>query len=318
MSTRPFAWPKIESEFARDVREGLLKPGQKEIPCRYFYDEVGSALFDAITLLPEYGLTRADARLIRAHAPEIAARLDRPLAVAELGSGSGVKTRLLLEALGGRPVYTPIDVSAAALEKCAREVNRAARVKPFSGSYLDGLRAVSQRRRGRLLVLFLGSTIGNFEREAAARFLAEVRACLRPGDALLLGADLVKPAGRLLAAYDDPAGVTAAFNLNLLARANRELGASFDLRAFAHQARYDGAERRIEIYLVSRARQRVDVPAAGITVELAACETILTEYSHKFTAEGIAAMGRSAGFVLEAQWLDGEWPFAETLFVAGR
>lgn len=320
MSTQPSASPSVESGFARDVREGLLKPERKELPCRYFYDDVGSALFDAITLLPEYGLTRADARLIRAHAPEVAARLRPPLAVAELGSGSGAKTRLLLEALGGRPVYTPIDVSESALEKCAREVGHAARVEPFTGSYLDGMEEASARRsrRTRLLVLFLGSTIGNFGRREAEAFLGEVRARLRPGDALLLGVDLVKPAAQLLAAYDDPAGVTAAFNLNLLARINRELGASIDLRAFAHQARYNLAARCIEMHLVSRARQQVAVPAAGIAVELAAGETILTESSHKFGAAEIAAMARRAGFLPEVQWLDDEWPFAETLLVAGR
>lgn len=314
---QPSAWPGADSEFARDVREGLLKPGQKELACRWFYDGVGSALFEAITLLPEYGLTRADARLIRAHAADIAARLRPPLAVAELGSGSGTKTRLLLEALGGRPVYTPIDVSAAALEKCASEVGHAARVVPFTGAYLDGLEeaAALRSRRTRLLVLFLGSTIGNFDRQEAEAFLAAVRARLRPGDALLLGTDLEKPEAQLLAAYDDPTGVTAAFNLNLLARVNRELGASFDLRAFGHEARYDHAARRIEMHLVSLARQSVAVPAAGVSVELAACETILTEYSHKFDACEVASMARRAGWGAEAQWIDEEWPFAETLLV---
>ena len=318
MSTQPSAWPGAESEFALDVREGLLKSNQKELPCRWFYDDVGSALFEAITLLPEYGLTRADARLIRAHAADIAARLRPPLAVAELGSGSGTKTRLLLEALGGRPVYTPIDVSAAALQKCASEVGHTARVVPFTGAYLEGLEEASARRsrRTRLLVLFLGSTIGNFERREAEGFLAGVRARLRPGDALLLGADLEKPVAQLLDAYDDPTGVTAAFNLNLLARINRELGASFDLRAFAHEARYDSTARRIEMHLVSRARQSVAIPAAGVTVELAACETILTEHSHKFDAAEVAAMARRTGWLPEAQWIDAEWPFAETLLVA--
>ncbi len=315
---QPSAWPGADSEFARDVREGLLKQGQKELACRWFYDDVGSALFETITLLPEYGLTRADARLIAAHAGDVAARLRPPLAVAELGSGSGTKTRLLLEALGGRPVYTPIDISAAALQKCASEVNRAARVVPFTGSYLDGLEEAAARRsrRTRLLVLFLGSTIGNFGRREAEHFLAEVRARLRPGDALLLGTDLEKPEPQLLAAYDDPTGVTAAFNLNLLARINRDLGASIDLRGFAHEARYDRAARRIEMRLVSLARQTVAVPAAGVSVELAACETILTEYSHKFEAREVAAMARRAGWSPEAQWIDEEWPFAETLLVA--
>ncbi len=315
---QPSAWPGADSEFARDVREGLHKRGQKELACRWFYDDVGSALFEAITLLAEYGLTRADARLIRAHARDIAARLRGPLAVVELGSGSGTKTRLLLEALGGRPVYTPIDISAAALQKCANEVGHAARVVPFTGAYLDGLEEAAARRsrRTRLLVLFLGSTIGNFDRREAEHFLAKVRARVRPGDALLLGTDLEKPEPQLLAAYDDPAGVTAAFNLNLLARINRELGASIDLRAFAHQARYNGAARRIEMHLVSLARQTLAVPGAGVSVELSACETILTEYSHKFDPREVAAMARRAGWSPEAQWIDEEWPFAETLLMA--
>ena len=309
-----------ENEFAADVRAGLMRGGRKTLPCRYFYDDVGSALFEAIACLPEYGLTRADARLIDRHARELAARLPARLAVAELGSGSGVKTRAILEALGSvrRPAYHPIDVSRAALLRCERELGALAEVAPIEGSYLEGLRQVTEWRGqgASLLVLFLGSTIGNFEPEAAAEFLRAVRRLLAPGDAFLLGADLVKPVDRLLAAYDDQAGVTAAFNLNLLARINRELGGDFDPRRFTHVARYEARARRVEMLLRSRVRQTVTVRAAGIAVELARGETILTEVSYKFRPEQLATMAHAAGFRMEAQWVDAEWPFAENLMLA--
>ena len=194
----------VASEFARDVRAGLCREGQKELPCRYFYDDVGSALFEVITKLPEYGLTRADARLIRKHAADVVRRLEGPLMVAELGSGSGSKTRSILEALARREAvrYFPIDVSAAALQACAQELAPLGRITPIEGSYFEGLNeATSQRKPGdHLLLLFLGSTIGNFDREKAESFLAEVRGALASGDALLLGADLEKPAAQMLEA----------------------------------------------------------------------------------------------------------------------
>ncbi len=317
MSTQAFAWPEVDSELAREVREALLKPGQRELPCRYLYDEVGSALFEAITVLPEYGLTRADARIIEARAGDIAAIAGGTRSVAELGSGSGTKTRAILQALG-RPDYYPIDVSQAALDQCARQTAAVARVHPIPGTYLDGLREFArQRRRGeKVLVLFLGSTIGNFDRGQARAFLACVRESLRPGDALLLGTDLQKPVEQLLAAYDDPAGVTAAFNRNLLARLNRELGADFDLRSYSHEARYDSHAHRIEMHLRARTAQTVNIPAAGLTLELRACESIRTESSYKFTPAGVDAMARSAHFRTRARWVDAEWPFAESLLFA--
>jgi uncharacterized SAM-dependent methyltransferase len=177
---------------------------------------------------------------------------------------------------------------------------------------------VVERRaaRQRLIVLFLGSTIGNFEPEAAIDFLLGVRACLLPGDAILLGTDLVKPVEQLLAAYDDPPGVTAAFNLNLLARINRELEADFDLRQFEHLARYNRQAQRIEMHLRSRVRQTVNVRGSGLVVEFARRETIRTESCHKFRPEQLCEMARVSGFRLGAQWVDGEWPFAETLLLA--
>jgi dimethylhistidine N-methyltransferase len=310
----------LESEFAREVRAGLERDGQKTLPCQYLYDAVGSALFEAITRLAEYGLTRADERLMRAHSGEVLDRMPAPLVVAELGSGSGLKTRPLLERLRARQAvrYFPIDVSPAALEMCVREMEPVAEVVPLEGGYLDGLRrAAAQRGPGeRMLALFLGSTIGNFEPDAAIDFLYSVRLCLEPGDGLLLGTDLVKPARTLLAAYDDPAGVTAAFNLNLLARINRELRADFRPRRFKHHARWDAAAQRIEMHLRSRTRQRVSVAEADLTVEFQAGETIRTECCHKFRPEQVRTMARAAGFEPAAQWTDREWPFAESLLLA--
>ena len=186
------------------------------------------------------------------------------------------------------------------------------------GGYLDGLGEFAARRdRGApLLLLFLGSTIGNFDRASAERFLCDLRGLMLPGDALLLGADLEKAEERMLLAYNDPAGVTAAFNLNLLERINRELGGDFALRNFTHQVRYDRRERRIEMHLRSGVRQRVCVREAGIDIEMRAGETIWTESAHKFRLPEIRTMARNAGFRHSAEWVDEEWPFAETLLVA--
>src|SRR5713226_4261729 len=226
------------SEFSADVRESLTKPGQRELPSKYLYDEVGSALFETICVLPEYGLTRADARLLEKYAGEIVGRLPSPIHVAELGSGSGKKTRWILEALSRRQktYYFPIEISPSALAACEKELGQIDLVSivGYEQPYLEGLRAVAQGRdeEDHLLVLFLGSTIGNFDRTAGEEFLREIREILQTGDALLLGTDLEKSVETQLRAYNDAAGVTAAFNLNLLARINRELGADFDLSSF--------------------------------------------------------------------------------------
>lgn len=311
------AAPAADNEFAREVHAGLSGFGQKTLPCRYLYDEVGSALFEAITHLSEYGLTRSDARILSRHAREITGCLWGPLLVAELGSGSGIKTRPLLESLRlERAVsYYPIDVSATSLEHCARELEPFATVVPIETSYLDGMREVALRRSAgeTLLVLFLGSTVGNFEPAAAVEFLSALRTWMEPGDGLLLGTDLVKPLDRLLAAYDDAAGVTAAFNLNLLVRINRELDGDFNLRQFHHEARYRQEAQRIEMHLRSRARQTVRVGKAGLEAEFAVGETILTEVCHKFRVDQIAGLAQSAGFRLDRQWVDEEWGFAESL-----
>jgi len=309
-------------EFARAVRDGLTKP-QRELPSRYLYDEVGSALYEAITVLPEYGLTRADERLLRRHASSLLTHLPPDLLVAELGSGSGRKTRWILEAISAQrtPVhYFPIDISPAALQKCRQELSELGAISlvGLEGSFLDGLREVVARRREEqtLLVLFLGSTIGNFERPAAEAFLKEIRRRLRGGDGLLLGTDLEKPVEDLLLAYDDPSGVTAAFNRNLLARINRELDGDFVVQQFAHDVRYDSRHRRIEMHLRSDRRQTVCIPKAPLTCTFEADETIWTEACHKFNLDELHAMATRTGFLCEAQWVDGDWPFAESLWIA--
>ena len=312
----------VTYEFASDVRAGLTRPGQKELPSKYFYDDVGSALFEVICHLPEYGLTRADERLLRRHADEIVDRVAGPVAVAELGSGSGRKTRWLLEALcrRQRTYYYPVEISRSALARCERELGDidSISILGFEREYLDGLLEVAaQRNPGQhLLVLFLGSTIGNFDRQAGVKFLSEIRRTLEPGDSLLLGTDLAKSSAQLLRAYDDNLGVTAAFNLNLLARINRELDADFDLSQFTHQARINQDQRSVEMHLRSLRRQTVSIRAAEIVVEFTEGETIWTESSHKYTAEEIFKTARSAGFTCAAQWLDNEWPFAENLLIA--
>ena len=312
----------VTSEFATEVREGLLRPGQKELPSKYLYDEVGSALFEVISALPEYGLTRADQRLLRENSAAIVSHLTSPVLVAELGSGSGKKTRYLLEALDRRQKtrYCPIEISPTALTMCARELGDIEHISivGFEREYLDGLLEVADNRRAgeQLLVLFLGSTIGNFDRPADAKFLRAVRRILQPGDALLLGTDLIKPTPQMLDAYDDSLGVTAAFNLNLLARINRELGGNFVLPHFAHEARFNPETRSIEMHLRSTRRQNVSVPRAGLTVTFGEGETIWTESSHKYSRPELLQLAMAASFHCEAQWVDAEWPFAETLLIA--
>ncbi len=311
-----------QSNFAGDVRAGLLRPGQKELPSKYLYDEVGSALFEVISVLPEYGLTRADERLLGRHAVDIVGRLKSHVLVAELGSGTGRKTRWILEALARRQrtTYCPIEISPTALARCQSELGQIEYVSivGFERPYLDGLLAAASGRRENehLLVLFLGSTIGNFDRDAGERFLAEVRRILYPGDAMLLGTDLEKPVPQLVAAYDDSIGVTAAFNLNLLTRINRELDADFDLAGFRHEARYNSPERRIEMHLRSLRGQSVTIAGSGCNVSFTKDETIWTESSHKYRADEIPAMARRTGYRCDAQWLDSEWPFAENLLIA--
>jgi dimethylhistidine N-methyltransferase len=309
----------VVSQFAQDVADGLSNQRQKQLAPRYFYDDLGSALFEAITFLPEYGLTRADEHLLAAHADEIAERVGNVPLIAELGSGSGRKTRYILgawQSRNERPVYRPIDVSSAALSACERELGGFSEYRPVNGEWLDGLAEISPERTGSvpLLLLFLGSSIGNLNRAEMLGFLRELRGHLRPGDFFLLGADLVKDIDRMLSAYDDPTGVTAAFNLNLLARINRELGGDFDLRSFTHEVRWDSAQRRIEMHLLSCRDQDATVAALGTTFHFRAGETIWTESSHKFTEVELDGLALSTGFIPVDMWVDKTWPFAEALW----
>jgi len=315
---RPPGHPISVTEFEADVCAGLAKPGQKELYSKYFYDDLGSALFDTITLLPEYGLTRADMRLLRQHARELPVRAGHPSVIVELGSGSGDKAREILPyfAVERRISYYPIDLSAAALSRCQRDLDdiRNLEIVPIEDSYIRGLTSASKLRKpgSSILVLFLGSSIGNFEPDVAEKFLRDVRGALQPADVFLLSTDLVKPIDQMLAAYDDSLGLTAAFNLNLLARINRVLGASFELDNFAHEARYNEPEQRIEMHLRSRTKHTVYINR-NFSVELQAGETIWTESSYKFLPEQVRSLAESAGFRCDLQWIDAEWPFAQSL-----
>lgn len=309
------------AHFAADVRDGLSR-AQKTIPCKYLYDELGSALFEAITVLPEYPVTRTEEALLNANARHVAEALVPGVSVVELGSGGGKKTGAILEAIlafQAEVAYRPIDISPAALEACRLRLGAmpGVQVRGVEGLYLDGLRRLAVERDPwpPMLVLFLGSNIGNFDVREATAFLRGVRGCLRAGDSLLVGADLRKPVQRLLAAYDDGAGVTSAFNLNLLGRINRELGGRFDLRSFRHEARWCESESRVEMHLVSLVEQVVRVAACDMDVAFAAGESIWTESSYKFDPPQLDHLAAACGFTPVARWTSAEWPFAECLWV---
>lgn len=315
-----------DSTFAADVRAGLTAP-RKHLPPKYFYDALGSRLFDAICLLPEYYLTRAENEILTARADEmVAAAGAPPLTLLELGSGSAAKTRRVIEAILRRQprlLYVPVDISATALESSAHALLQdypPLRVEAYASDYesaLANVRRESLADGGRVLALFLGSNVGNFDRQEARDFLRSVRRrALRRGDALLLGADLKKEPRVLEAAYDDPVGVTAAFNLNLLARINRELGADFDPRAFRHVARYDDGHGRVEMYLESRRAQTVSVAALGLEVRFDEGERVHTENSYKYDLEELSQLAAATGFERARTWLDRAGRFSSSLFVA--
>ncbi|MDE3155123.1 MAG: L-histidine N(alpha)-methyltransferase [Acidobacteriota bacterium] len=309
------------ADFAQNVRLGLQRTPKQILP-RYLYDELGSALFEAICRLPWYRVTRAEIGLLARHGTDVAACLQSPVTVVELGSGSGEKLLTLLEAMDLEPRPSDIhliDVSAEALRLSAQALSRLrVSVSLHQTTYRAGLQQMAAARRpdGTMLGLFLGSNIGNFHPAEAQDLLRGIRGTLRPGDALLLGVDLVKPEADLLAAYDDPLGVTAAFNRNLLVRINRELGADFELGAFEHRAGWNAVASRVEMHLVSRRAQRVSIPGAGCVATFAAGETIWTESSYKYDRAGIAALVGPAGFRQREQWIDPDARFALTLFEA--
>lgn len=314
---------EVETDFAHDVAAGLTdRP--RHLHCRYFYDEQGSLLFEQICALPEYYLTRAEAEILGRHAAELAALMPASGALVELGSGSSVKTRLLIEALlrrHGQLRYAAIDISRTMLESSARELLAdypALEMTAVAAEYRAGLALLLQdggraAATGPRLILWLGSNVGNFHRDEAAAFLAGVRAGMRPGDRLLMGVDLRKDRAVLEPAYDDAQGVTARFNLNLLARINRELGGDFVLDDFEHRAVYDEVLGRVEIYISSTRAQRVTVRGLGLTIDFAAGEAIHTENSYKYSLPEIVALAEAAGLYVERQWFDEARRFSENL-----
>jgi dimethylhistidine N-methyltransferase len=308
-----------ENAVVREALNGLAAP-QKTLSPWLFYDERGSVLFEHITALPEYYLTRTERAIFAAEAAQLAARL-APVTLAELGAGSAAKTGILLRAFvaaQGTVLYQPIDISASALDEAAASIAAhvpGVRVAAQVANYITERYNIERNPGEHVLALYIGSSIGNFSPSEATGILANLRAHLEPGDHLLLGTDLApsahKPVATLLAAYDDAAGVTAAFNLNVLTRLNREAGADFDLRHFAHRARWNAAASRIEMHLESLAAQTITV--AGERFTFAAGETIHTENSYKFTAASVGALLDAAGFAREEIFTDPQQTFAVTL-----
>ena len=306
-----------EAALRRDVRDGLTGD-PKSLPPKWFYDSVGSDLFDQITRLPEYYPTRAEAQILTARAGEIAAASGADTLV-ELGSGTSEKTRRLLDAMRERGAlrrFIPFDVDATVLEAAGAAISDeypGIEIAAVCGDFEEHLGKIPAT--GRRLVAFLGSTIGNLTAGPRAEFLSSVAAMMQPGDTLLLGTDLVKDTERLVRAYDDSAGVTARFNLNVLAVVNRELGADFDASAFTHVARWNAEEERIEMWLRSDRAQRVHIPALELSVDFADGEEMLTEVSCKFRPAGVDAEMRAAGLTRTQWWTDEAGDFGLSLAV---
>jgi L-histidine Nalpha-methyltransferase len=308
--------------FAADVAAGLGS-SPKRLPAKYHYDDVGSALFEAITRLPEYYLTRAETEILREWGWQIVRVLDEPIDFLELGSGSAVKTRLLIgEALRvqGRLRYSPIDISKEAL--CASSAALVdsypgLSIRAYAGDYFDVLASRALRFDRRVLAMLMGSNIGNYEPDDALRLLNLLGDALRPGDGLLLGADLRKDRATLELAYDDPSGVTAAFNRNVLARINRDLRANFRPRAFDYSVEYDEKRGVVDSYLIAREAMTVDVPAADLRAEFTAGERVHVESSYKYAKDGIERLAAAAGFRLAQTWYDRARRFGVNLLVRG-
>ena len=318
--TRPAASPAPSGRdaFLADVLAGLRMP-RKELPCKYFYDATGSQLFNAICEQPEYYPTRTELAIMRAHAPEMGAKLGAGCQVVEYGSGSSVKTRYLLKHLPRPVVYVPVDVSAEHLMRAASgvralfpELDVSPVVADFTRPFPLPPTAAPVARR---IVYFPGSTVGNFTPPRARDVLRGIAELGGPGGALLIGVDLKKDVEVLDRAYNDAAGVTAAFNLNLLARINRELGADFDLLKFRHKAHYNAEFGRVEMHLVSLVAQSVRV--AGNVILFAAGETIHTENSHKYTLAEFRTLAGRAGLTRAQVWTDPAGLFSVQLFEVG-
>ena len=301
----------------RDVLDGFAA-SPKSLPPKWFYDSVGSDLFDQITRLPEYYPTRAETEILRARSADIASVTGADTLV-ELGSGTSEKTRTLLQALddgGTLRRFVPFDVDASMLSAAATAIQREypdIEIAAVCGDFEEHLSEIPDG--GRRLFVFLGSTIGNLTADPRAEFLAALAAVMRPGDSLLLGTDLVKDTGRLVAAYDDAAGVTARFNRNVLAVINRELDADFDVDAYRHVARWNADDERMEMWLRAESAQRVRIAALDLTVEFAAGEEILTEVSCKFRADAVADELARAGLRPTRWWTDNAGDFGLSLTV---
>jgi L-histidine N-alpha-methyltransferase len=310
-----------QATFARDVREGLSADPKQLFP-KYLYDALGSKLFEAICQTSEYYPTRTENEILSRHADEMVRFIPDCQTLIELGSGSAEKTRRVIEALlRNQPtlLFVPIDISASALEESSRgllQMYPALRIEAYAADYFDGLAALKPTEAGPALVLFLGSNIGNFEKQDAAEFLRAIRKVLRTGDALLLGADLKKDRQTLEAAYNDSLGVTRAFILNVLARINREFGANFDLRGFELVSIYDETVGRIDVYLESLRKQSVTIPDLEMSLTLAAGERIHMENAYKYDPDEISMMARQSGFGLTRTWMDEKNWFSSNLFVA--
>ncbi len=298
-----------------DTRRGLLDD-PKWLSSLYFYDHMGSELFEQITETPEYYPTRTEEAILREHIDEILEQAGPELILAEMGSGSSRKSRVAIEALvrrQGPSTYLPIDVSAEFLREVAADLEASfpgIQVKPIAAEYSDGIRQVGDYPASRRLVMFLGSSIGNFEPDEQVALLRTAHDSLSPGDAFLLGTDLVKDEAVLDAAYNDDAGVTAQFNLNILTHLNRELGGDADLESFAHHAFWNPDKQRIEMHLVSLCDQQIGFVKADLSVRLKQGETIHTENSYKFTLDAAARLAQEAGFTLESTWTDDKQWFA--------
>ncbi len=304
------------------VRAGLAAH-PKRLPPFLLYDQRGSDLFEEICRLPEYYLTRTEHNLLERCAPELVAHISRDLDLVELGSGSSTKTRTVLDTLfanGRRPTYRPVDISHTMVNASARALVSEypdLMIKAIVSDYGRGLEEISRHRERQKVFLFLGSNLGNFAPREVVQFLAAVRRAMAGDDLLLLGVDLVKPLSVLLPAYDDAAGVTAAFNRNLLVRLNRELGADFRPECFRHQVRWNQEALAVEMHLASDGLQAVRLPAINLQISFLAGETIHTESSHKYTPAGLANLCAEAGLAVERSWTDPQNWFALNMIVPG-
>ncbi|OKL41639.1 L-histidine N(alpha)-methyltransferase [Pontibacter flavimaris] len=309
------------SAFARDVAEGLRQP-RKTLPSRYFYDGTGSRLFQQIMELPEYYLTRSELEVLTQHKYEMAQLFSRRgfFHLIDLGAGDALKTRILLQGLSGQQKefdYVPVDISGDAMRQLSDNMRQQLpqlQVEAVVGEYFQALEWLQENKPGRKVVLFLGSNIGNFKPDESINFLRSIRSYLSPGDQLLMGVDLRKDPATILRAYNDASGVTAAFNLNLLHRINRELDANFKVDQFSHHAMYNPQEGVMRSFLVSKAEQEVYIQKAGLTVHFDSWEAIHTENSCKYTIPQVEEMGRQCGFRPETVFYDNRQGFADVLF----